>query len=45
MNCLTCTNFANCKILNEHKDENGSIPIQMVEVYGNECSNYFNPGK
>ena len=40
--CLTCTNFATCNVLGIFKDDNGRIPVQMLDVIGSDCTKYFN---
>ena len=41
--CLTCTNFATCKILKPMMDENGDVSVQVLDIFGSDCTKYFNP--
>ena len=41
--CLTCTNFATCKILKPMMDDDGNVPVQVLDVFGSDCTKYFNP--
>jgi hypothetical protein len=41
--CLTCVNFATCEIFKPMMDNNGDIPVAALDIFGSECTKYFNP--
>ena len=44
-NCLSCASLGTCEILGIFKDEDGRVPVQLLDVIGSDCKKYLNPGK
>jgi hypothetical protein len=41
--CFDCCKITDCEILKALSDENGDLPVTLLENYGNVCSYFFNP--
>lgn len=41
--CFKCNKLSDCKKLEELKDENGRVNVQVLNTFASDCSDYFNP--
>lgn len=41
--CFKCSKMSDCKKLDEFKDENGRVNIQILNTLASDCCEYLNP--